>query len=540
MRAFLLWAGLLGLAGPAAAADTPALHYYRPVPAGPARTVEADLVVYGGTPGGVTAAIQATRMGKTAVLATFNKHVGGLTSGGLTATDLGNARAIGGLSREFFDRVGKDRDYLPSKAEATFRAMLADAMVPLYEDQHLTGVTKDGNRITAATMEGGITFKGKVFVDATYEGDLLAAAGVKFHVGREANGVYGETINGIQMKDKHQFNFSVDPYKVEGDPKSGLLWGISPEPLGKPGDGDRKVQAYNFRVNLTKANGRLPYPKPAGYDASKYELLLRYLLTAPDSWKFDQNGPFQLREGDCNNAGAFSTDYIGANYAWPEADYATRERIFQDHVEYQQGLYWFLANDPRLPESVREKANEYGLNPGEFKATGGWPHQLYIREGRRMLSDYVMTEHDCLGHRKASDPVGLASYTMDSHNCQRVVIVRNGKAIVKNEGDVQARVPQPYGVSYRAIVPKEAECANLFVPVCLSSSHISYGSIRMEPVFMILGQSAGTAAVLAIDAGVPVQKVEYPALRKRLVADRQILEWVPPPAVKAKPAKKGA
>lgn len=501
-----------------------ALRYWYPVPqARPARTVACDLCVYGGTPGGVTAALQAARMGKKAVLLAFRKHVGGMTSGGLTATDLGNAKAIGGLSREFFDRLGKLRDYLPSEAEATFRKMLADAGVEVFFEHRLAGVKKQGNRIVELACENGNTFRAKVYVDATYEGDLFASAGVSFHVGREADAKYGETLNGVQLRDKHQFVVPVDPYKVEGDPKSGLLWGISSEPVGKKGAGDRKVQAYNFRMWLTDAEGRIPYPKPAGYEPHRYELLLRYLLKkAPKfDWKFDQLGPFQLRKGDCNNAGGFSTDHIGANYAWPEGDYATREKIFQDHVLYQQGFMWFLANDERVPKNLRDRVNRFGLTPSEFKETGHWPHELYVREGRRMVSDYVMTEHDCLSKRAAEDSVGLASYNMDSHNCARIVV----KGMVKNEGDVQVRCPKPYPISYRSIRPKEKECANLLVPVCLSSSHIAYGSIRMEPVFMILGQSAGTAAVLAIEAGTPVQRVDYARLRDRLLRDKQSLEW---------------
>jgi hypothetical protein len=433
------------------------------------------------------------------------------------------------MSREFYERVGKNRDYRPSEAEATYRAMLSEAKVPIHEWCRLKSVTKPDNRITSLTCENGLTFAGKMFVDATYEGDLLAAAGVSFTVGREANAKYGEMINGVQMRDKHQFITPVDPYRVPGDPASGLLWGISSAKLAPQGSGDHHVQAYNFRVFLTFASDRLPYPKPKGYDPARYELLLRYLLTKePTFWKFDQLGPFQLRVGDCNNAGAFSTDYIGASNRWPETDYATRESIFQDHVNYQQGLMYFLGNDPRVPEAVRERTNSAGLDPKEFVDSENWPHTLYIREGRRMVSDYVMTEHECLSEKVVEDSVGLASYNMDSHNCQRLVVVENGRAVVKNEGDVQVRCPKPYPVSYRSVIPRESECANLLVPVCLSSSHIAYGSIRMEPVFMILGQSVGTAAVQAIDAGVAVQKLDRARLQERLQADGQLLTWTTP------------
>ncbi len=284
------------------------------------------------------------------------------------------------------------------------------------------------------------------------------------------------------------------------------------------GQGDKKVQAYNFRTWLTDASDRLPFPKPAGYDRDRYALLLRYLKMQPKPAM-----PFQLQRGDCNNNGGFSTDYIGAADAWPEADYATREKIFQDHVNYQQGLMWFMANDPEVPEELRTKVRAFGLSRGEFPETGGWPHELYVREGRRMISDYVMTEKNCTGDRIAEDPIGLASYGMDSHNCERVVV----DGAVRNEGDVQGPTPRPYPVGYRSIVPKEEECGNLLVPVCVSASHIGYGSIRMEPVYMILGQSAGTAAALAIDGKTSVQKVDYAKLRERLLVDKQILKWEP-------------
>jgi hypothetical protein len=504
------------------------LRYYTPSPkADPPRTIKADVVAYGGSPAGVTATIQAKRMGKSAVLIVTGKHVGGLTSGGLTATDVGNRGAIGGMANEFYQRVGQLRNFRPSEAEKTFRAMLADAGVEIVEQHWLSEVVMDGKRIKALKFENGNTAEGLMYIDATYEGDLFAKAKVSYHVGRESNATYGETLNGVQFRDKHNFLFPVDPYKIPGDPKSGLLWGISPADPGKPGEGDRKVQAYNFRVFLTQAPDRLPFPRPPGYDPKRYELLARYLNAKdPSFWKFGApSGPFQLKEGDCNNDGAFSTDYIGGNYDWPEGDYQTRERIFQDHVNYQQGLKYFMCHDPSVHPKLRETVKAWGLHPKEFVETGGWPHQLYIREGRRMISDYVMTEHDCLSKRKADDSVGLASYNMDSHNCQRVVI--NGQ--VRNEGDVQVRCPMPYPISYRSIRPKKTECENLLVPVCVSASHIAYGSIRMEPVFMILGQSAGTAAALAIDGKVAVQDLDYARLRERLLADGQILEWKEPP-----------
>ena len=516
------------LAGAAQAAEpvtpNPGLKYWYPVPpANPAQTIKVDVAIYGGTPGGVAAAVQARRMGKSAALFVFRRHVGGLTSAGLTAVDLGKAQSIGGMAEEFLKRVGKWSGFRPSQAEKTFRAMLDEAQVPVYFEHRLQDVVKDGNRLRAVKFENGNTVEAKMFVDATYEGDLFAKAGVSYHVGREDNKVYGETINGFYIARSHQFRFAVDPYRTPGDPKSGLLPGISPEPPRAPGTGDKLIQAYNFRMWATGAEDGLVWPQPVGYNRDDYALLLRYLTVNPDAeWKFTYgSGPVKLNKGDCNSAGPVSTDFVGGNYAWPEADHATREKIFQDHVTYQQGMMWFLAKDEAVPERVRAFTQKFGLPKDEFQETGGWPHELYVREARRMISDYVTTEHNCRGKEVAADSVGLASYTMDSHHCQRIVV--NG--VVKGEGNVESGVPQPYPVSFRSIVPKESECSNLLVPVCLSSSHIAYGSIRMEPVFMILGQSAATAASMAIDADVPVQKVDYTKLRERLLRDKQKLEW---------------
>ena len=513
------------------------LRYYYPLPAAtPPQVIEADVCVYGGTPGGVMAAIQAARMGKTSVLVEFGKHIGGLTAGGLSATDGGKSAA--GISREFYKVVGK-AGFQPAAAEAKFRKMLTDAQVTTYLEHRLIQAKTEAGRIVEIKTENGNRLRAKIFIDATYEGDLLAVAGVSYHVGREANGVYQEALNGVALARGHQFGKPVDPYIVPGDSKSGLLPRISQEPFGSKGAGDGRIQAYNFRMFLEKDG--LPFPKPAGYDPGQYALLVRYMAAG---------GSFgiPLKSGDVNNDGAFSTDNIGANYSWPDGPgidvtkpvpvqrhanldqpgyltqlYRLREKIYQDHITYQQGLCYFLANDPQVPEDVRGRMNAYGLTRKSFVETGGWSHQLYIREGRRMVSDYVMTQANCEGREVPGDSIGLAEYTMDSHNARRLVL--NGT--VKNEGDVQKKTPQPYPVSYRAIVPKSGECANLLVPVALSSSHIAYGSIRMEPVFMVLGQSAGTAAALAIDNNRPVQKVDYEALRARLLADKQYLDYAP-------------
>ncbi|HUG11718.1 MAG TPA: FAD-dependent oxidoreductase [Opitutaceae bacterium] len=502
-------------------------HFYELPPAQSPQTLSVDVCVYGGSPAGVGAAIQARRLGKTAALAVFRRHVGGLTSAGLTAVDLGKKESIGGLAAEFLNRMGQWSNFRSGDAESTFRAMLDEAEVPVYYEHRLARVEKRGRRIVALEFENGNRIEARMFIDATYEGDLLAMAGVTFVVGRESNSDYGETYNGYHMAPAHQFRFPVDPYRTPGDPKSGLLPGISPEPPRPDGSGDKWVQAYNFRMWLTTAEAGLPFPKPAGYDRDTYALLQRYLTTAPAGFEWDwtyRHGPIRLQLGDCNNAGPFSTDFIGGSNEWPEADYPTREKIFQAHVTYQQGLVWFLANDEEVPEKIRTHIKKFGLPRDQFVETNGWPHELYVREGRRMVSDYVMTEHECKGRRVAPDSVCLASYGMDSHHTSRVVV--DGK--VRAEGDAQYGVPAPYPVSYRSLVPREEECENLLVGVCVSSTHIAYGSIRMEPVFMMLGQSAATAASLAIDNGVTVQRVDYPTLREQLQRAGQILDWQQP------------
>lgn len=513
----------------------PGLRYYYPVPAATApQTLHVDICVYGGTPGGVGAAVQARRIGKTSALAVFRRHVGGLTSAGLTSVDLGKKESIGGMAEEFLNRMGTWKDFRSADAEKTMRTMLTEAGVPVWFERRLDRVEKDGNRIRALVFENGDRIEADMFIDATYEGDLLARAGVSFHVGREGNAAYGEEFNGYFIAYGHQFRFHVDPYRRPGDPASGLLPGISAEPLRAEGTGDKLVQAYNFRMWLTTAAEGRAFPKPAAYNRDDYALLERYITSAPADFVWDwtyHHGPVKLNLGDCNSAGPVSTDFIGGSNRWPEAGYAEREKIFQAHVTYQQGMMWYLANDPAIPEKLRNHVNTFGLPRDQFEETDGWSHELYVREGRRMIADYVMTEHNCLGKIVAEDSVGLASYTMDSHHTSRVVMkaIVNGRLgeIVMAEGNVENPTPKPYPVSYRAIIPRESECSNLLVPVAVSSSHIAFGSIRMEPVFMILGQSAATAAAMAIDSKTSVQEVEYSSLKTRLLADRQRLAWIP-------------
>ncbi len=514
------------LLGTGAVIVSPATGAGAAVAAGP--PISADLVVYGATPGGLAAAVQFRRSGGSAVVVEAGTHVGGMTTAGLGATDTGNTAAIGGLSHEFYRRVYAKYNgtpvtatsparftFEPHVAAAVFADLLAEAGVTVHLGRRLATVTKAGNRITELSTEDGQVYRGLMYVDATYEGDLLARAGVASTVGREGNAQYGESINGVQLRDKHQFTRPVDPYVTPGNPASGLLPGVSAAALAPNGTADGRIQAYNFRMCLTKAADRVPFPQPAGYDAGRYALLLRYIQAGYTGPYFNTVGVGNGKT-DSNNDGAFSTDDIGMNTAYPTASYAARDTIVAEHRTYQQGLMWFLSNDTRVPAAIRSATAAWGLAADEFGATGHWPPQLYVREARRMVSAYVMTEHNCRGAATVADSVGLASYTMDSHNCQRLVV----GGVAKNEGDVQIGVPGPYQVSYRSIVPVEAQCANLLVPVCLSASHIAYGSIRMEPVFMVLGQSAAVAARLALaaGAGVPVQQVNVTTLQSQLRA----------------------
>ncbi len=521
-----------------------------------------EVVVYGGTSGGVTAAVQAARMGKSVVLLEQGRHLGGLTSGGLGATDIGNKAAIGGLAREFYHRVylhyladeswvyerreqyrkgqnswrgaAADWDrqqawwtFEPHVAEAIFNDMIREAKVPVEYGQRLdlqNGVCRDGGRIVSVRMESGRVFSGRVFIDATYEGDLMAGAGVCYTVGREANAQYAETLNGVQTKNarSHNFDKPVDPYVAAGEPSSGLLPGVHAGGPGEEGQADARVQAYCFRMCLTDvARNRAAFAKPADYDERRYELLLRYYEAGYDRIPWLPT-IMPNRKTDTNNRDGFSTDDIGMNYDYPDGDYSARERIIAEHESYQKGLMWTLASHRRVPGPIRRRLSRWGLAKDEFTDNGNWPRQLYVREARRMASDYVMTEDNCRGRKIADDSVGLGAYGMDSHNTQRYV---DSQGHVRNEGDVQVAVAGPYPISYRSIVPGRGQCSNLLVPVCLSASHIAYGSIRMEPVFMVLGQSAGAAASLAIDDGVSVRGLDYGKLRKEMLKGGQILEW---------------
>jgi len=542
----------LAISGPVAGADDP----------------KYDMVIYGGTSGAVTAAVQASKMGKSAIIVNPYTHLGGMTSSGLGHTDWGRREVIGGLSREFYQRVREyylddsrwiqepRKSYLgqrhlqanddsqwgfePHAAENVFKAWLKEYDIEVVKDRldrrEGHGVIKEGQRITAIVMESGKTYQGKMFIDATYEGDLLAAAGVSFIVGRESNDTYDETLNGIQTQQTvwHLFtvdenkvpprplpaNARVDPYVIAGDPASGLLPGINADAGGPDGQGDRRVQSYCYRLCLTDVlENKVPFAQPEGYDEATYELLFR-MFEAGEKRIPWLPGRMPNRKTDTNNRWAVSMNLIGGSDEYPEASYERRREIEKQHERWQRGLMWTLANHPRVPDHVRNEVSKWGYAKDEFADNDHWPHMIYIRVGRRMISDYVMTEHDCRLIRKAPDSVGKGSYTMDSHNVQRYV---TPQGYVQNEGNIEVNPPGPYAISYRSIVPKRGEAENLLVPWAVSSSHIAFGSIRMEPVFMILGQSSATAAAIAIDDGVSVQDVDYAKLRERLIKDGQVL-----------------
>ncbi len=543
----LLIAGLMGLTGCKESGEET-----KPI-------ATADIIIYGGTSAAISAAVEAKRSGKSVIVVSPDIHLGGLSSGGLGYTDTGDKSVIGGLAREFYHRVwqhyntteawnwqkkeeygnkgqgtiamdGENRTmwiFEPHVAEKVFEDLVAEEQIRVDRDEWLdrkNGVEmKDGNIVSITTLSGK-KYSGKMFLDTTYEGDLMAAAGVSYHVGREGKEVYGEEWNGVQtgvLHHKHWFASDISPYVVPGDPNSGLLPRVSGEDPGEKYSGDDKIQAYCFRMCMTNhPENRIPFPKPDDYDPLNYELLARVFETGRKDW-FEKFDAVPNHKTDTNNHGPLSSDNIGMNYDYPEGSYERRKEIIEEHVNYQKGLLWFVANDPRVPEDIQTEMQKWGLAKDEFTDNGNWPHQIYVREARRMIGEFVMTENELLKRSPTPKPVGMGSYAMDSHNVQRYV---KPDGFVQNEGDIGVSTKGPYSISYETLVPKKEECKNLLVPVCLSSSHIAFGSIRMEPVFMILGQSAAAAAVLAIDENAVVQEVDYDKLRGVLLAKGQILE----------------
>lgn len=504
--------------------------------AGCSRSHTYDVCVYGGTSAGVVAAYSAARLGKRVALIEPTKHIGGMTTGGLGLTDIGNKQVIKGIAKQFYRKVGQHYGRLeqwifePSVADSILRSYLHHDNITLLDGMRIVSVEKAGTRISSIEVESAgdthpmMRIAADYFIDCSYEGDLMARAGVSYVVGRESNETYGETYNGVELLTRHQFPDGIDPYRVEGDPSSGLLWGISEAKAAPNGTGDDLVQAYNFRICLTSdRNNRIPITRPEGYDSTHYELLLRLIEAQPDKrqlndyfiWSLMPNG-----KTDINNRGGFSTDMIGMNHSYPEASYDERDSIIAAHTLYTKGLLWFLGHDPRVPDTLRRQMAVWGYPKDEYVDFGHWTPQLYVREARRMVGEYVATQADCEGRTIVPDGIAMAAYQMDSHNCQRVVISKNGRDMVKNEGNVEVGGGLPYPISYRSITPQRGECSNLIVPVCLSASHIAYGSIRMEPVFMVLGQISALAVCEAIDRGdCDVQQVDSRRICSALDAD---------------------
>lgn len=520
----------------------------------------ADVVIYGGTSAAITTAVQLARMDKRVVIVCPDRHLGGMSSSGLGFTDTGDKSVIGGISREFYQRVytayqdsnswkwqkreeygnvgqgtpaiDGDRKTMwifePHIAEGIFEEMVKENQIDVYRDKWLDrdkGVVKQNGKILSIKMLTGETFKAKIFVDATYEGDLMASAGVSYQVGREAASVYNERWNGVQKGVFHHgHNFgalSVSPYTIPGDPSSGVLPRISTADPGNNGDGDNKIQAYCYRLCLTKVDeNKIPFEKPENYDSTQYELLIRVL---EKGWNetFQKFDPIPNHKTDVNNHGPFSFDNIGMNYDYPEASYERRAEIIREHTDYQKGLLYFYANDTRIPEKIQQEMRKWGLAKDEFTGNRNWPYQIYVREARRMKGKYVMTEKEVLEGKSVPNPIGMGSYTLDSHNTQRYI---TPEGYVQNEGDIGVEPKLPYQIDMGCILPVKQECSNLLVPVAVSSSHIAFGSIRMEPVFMILGQSSGVIAGMAIEENVEIHDLDYSMVRTRLLEAGQVLE----------------
>jgi FAD dependent oxidoreductase len=501
-----------------------------------------DLVAYGGTAGGVMTVVSAAREGLHVLLLEPGRHLGGMVTGGLSRTDFGKKQVIGGYALEFYWRVGMKYGvgrfanevawyYEPHVGEQVLREMLNEAKVEVRFDERLrekNGVTKNGTTVTSITTDHG-TYRGRAFADCTYEGDLMAQAGISYTWGRESSAQYHESLAGVRERTPfHQFLVPVSASDTNGK----LLPEIAVGPKGAPGSADKKMQAYNFRMILSDdpAN-QVPFPKPLGYDPHRYELLARLLKatvqkngSGPVMQQVVLIAPIPNHKADINNQGAFSTDYIGGSWDYPEASYAKRAQIWQAHVDYTKGFFYFLAHDPRVPKSLQDEISHWGLAKDEFQDTGNWPNQLYIREARRMVGDFVMTQKDVQTDLTKPDPIGMGSYNSDSHNVQRFV-TPEGDA--ENEGDMQVSV-KPYQIPYRVMVPKRAEATNVLVPVCFSASHVAYSSLRMEPQYMIIGQAAGVAATMALRDSKAVQDIDTHQLTERLQQQSAVMEYREP------------
>jgi len=540
-----------------AAMSVSALH----ISGAPAASFSGDVVIYGGTSAAVVSAIRAAKSGKKVYMVSPDMELGAMSSSGLGFTDSGKTAVIGGLAREFYHRVYKEylkpqnwyvqkREDFKVKGQGTKAVNDAEQTMWIFEPRIATwvynhwlaeypniivhrgefldresGVEKRGKMIKSITTLSGKKYSGKMFIDATFEGDLMASSGCSYTVGREGNEKYGEDYNGFRdtlRHNYHHFEVKVDPYKIKGDKSSGLLKYVSAEKPLANGTADKRVQAYNYRMCLTDyAPNKIELQKPENYNPEDFELCGRWFEQCPDAFPLIIS---RMPNGktDINNCGAFSTDFIGENYNYPEASYEERAKIAKAHKDYHLGLLYFWKTDPRTPKAFRERIKNLGLPKDEFQSSGNWPFYMYIREARRLVGDYVMTQHDCQNTKATPEPIGMGSYTLDSHNTSRYV---DENGFVQNEGDVQVPLwpSGPYQIAYGAIIPKRQECQNLFVVCAVSASHMAYGTIRMEPVFMLLGHSAAAAAVQCIDSDRAVQDINYRELAGTLRKEGQVL-----------------
>lgn len=502
---------------------------------------EADVIVYGATPGGFCAAIAAAREGVSVVLLEPTNHIGGVNTGGLCFSDSNQTvrSTVLGLFEEWHQSIEQDyqqRDvklpyqvgtkdhthwtYEPHIAMKITRAMLDEAGVKVLTQRILKSVSKDGARLTKLNTSDG-EFVAKVFVDATYEGDLMAASGVSWTIGREGRAEFGEPLAGKQYSKRRM---DISGRDAEGK----LLPLITTDDAGPEADGDNKVMVYSFRLCLTKdAANRVPFPAPANYDPARFEVVRRYFAKEKRPILLWDLYPLPGNKFDANNGiwKQFSMGLVGACNGWSEADEAGRAKSWEAHKQYTLELYHFLTTDAAVPENLRKEMSEFGLCKDEFDAYDHWSPQLYVREGRRMKGAYVVSQKDIMDQPEKQDAIVVSSFPIDSHDCQRVATPDG----VINEGTIMpVRVPgrkhgYAYHVPYRAITPIDSECSNLLVPVALSCTHVAYSSIRVEPTWMILGQSAGIAAALSAKQNLAVQRLPYPALRERLLAQKQVL-----------------
>jgi hypothetical protein len=522
-----------------------------------------DLIVYGATSGGIISAVQAVKEGLSVLVLEPSEHIGGMTTGGLSWVDGGELETIGGLSKAFFEEVcvgsGEPPEgfssgwnpwtLTPSVALAAFERLISEFEIPVLTGQRLKedvpSVGKVGSRVSELRMESGELFRGRMFIDATYEGDLMAAAGVSYRIGRESRDEFGESKAGVlgpSERQPQQFDVFIDPYRVPGDPESGLLRYIQEGPLAPEGSGDDKTQAYCYRVCLTRDSDivkRVEISEPAGYDQERYEILRRYLAARAAAGLETRLEEDLLKishlpdlKTDINNRGPLSLDHIGESWSYPEGSYAERERVIREHTEYTQGLFWFLKSDPSVPPHIREAMAAFAYPADEYEKNGHWSPQLYVRVARRMLGEKFMTQHDIPGTSEAS--IGMGSYGVDSHHVQRLIFPadygpdthgaweRDSSGKLQLEGNFLEK-KCAYEIPYGAICPKREQCENLLVTFCVSASHVAFSSLRMEPIFMLLGQSAASAVAQALREEVEVQAIDMMRLREKLRADGQAL-----------------